>query len=141
VASAITVIVECFIFSSIVQYTKGYIYSLHVHHLTSCHITDDLTFIPNCPIIPQKIVPQKIIHQKISYKKHFLKCNKQNKQILTTKEAKNMKITAENTLISGATFRCHAINFKGIVLRDWGRLQMGSLDRSEFRTIPLEVCF
>jgi hypothetical protein len=31
--------------------------------------------------------------------------------------------------------------FKGIVTRDWGRLQMGSLDRSEFRTIPLEVYF
>jgi hypothetical protein len=30
---------------------------------------------------------------------------------------------------------------KGIVSRDWGRLQMGSLDRSEFRTIPLEVYF
>jgi hypothetical protein len=32
-------------------------------------------------------------------------------------------------------------SFKGIVSRDWGRLQMGSLDRSEFRTIPLEVYF
>jgi hypothetical protein len=30
---------------------------------------------------------------------------------------------------------------KGIVSRDWGRLQMGSLDRSEFRVIPLEVYF
>jgi hypothetical protein len=30
---------------------------------------------------------------------------------------------------------------KGIVSRDWGRLQMGSLDRSEFPTIPLEVYF
>jgi hypothetical protein len=30
---------------------------------------------------------------------------------------------------------------KGIVSRDWGRLQMGSLDRSEFCMIPLEVYF
>jgi hypothetical protein len=30
---------------------------------------------------------------------------------------------------------------KGIVSRDWTGLQMGSLDRSEFRTIPLEVYF
>jgi hypothetical protein len=30
---------------------------------------------------------------------------------------------------------------KGIVSRDWGRLQMGSLNRSEFRSIPLEVYF
>jgi hypothetical protein len=31
--------------------------------------------------------------------------------------------------------------FKGIVSRDWAGLQMVSLDRSEFRTIPLEVYF
>jgi hypothetical protein len=31
--------------------------------------------------------------------------------------------------------------FKEIVSRDWGRLQMGSLDIYEFRTIPLEVYF
>jgi hypothetical protein len=31
--------------------------------------------------------------------------------------------------------------FKGIVSRDWGRLQMGSLDRSEFSMIPLAVFF
>jgi hypothetical protein len=31
--------------------------------------------------------------------------------------------------------------FKGIVSRDWAGLQMGSLDRSEFPTIPLEVYF
>jgi hypothetical protein len=30
---------------------------------------------------------------------------------------------------------------KGIVSRDWAGLQMGSLDRSEFRTVPLEVYF
>jgi hypothetical protein len=30
---------------------------------------------------------------------------------------------------------------KGIVSRDWAELQMGSLDRSEFRKIPLEVYF
>jgi hypothetical protein len=30
---------------------------------------------------------------------------------------------------------------KGIVSRDWGRLQMGSLDRSKYRMIPLEVYF
>jgi hypothetical protein len=30
---------------------------------------------------------------------------------------------------------------KVIVSRDWGRLQMGSLDRSEFRTILLKVYF
>jgi hypothetical protein len=30
---------------------------------------------------------------------------------------------------------------KGIVSRDWGRLQMGPFDRSEFRMIPLEVYF
>jgi hypothetical protein len=30
---------------------------------------------------------------------------------------------------------------KEIVSREWARLQMGSLDRSEFRTIPLEVYF
>jgi hypothetical protein len=34
-----------------------------------------------------------------------------------------------------------ADGLKGIVSRDWGRLQMGSLDRSEFRMIPLEVYF
>jgi hypothetical protein len=33
------------------------------------------------------------------------------------------------------------ITLKGIVSRDWAGLQMGSLDRSEFRTIPLEVYF
>jgi hypothetical protein len=30
---------------------------------------------------------------------------------------------------------------KGIVSRDWEGLQMGSLDRSEFPKIPLEVYF
>jgi hypothetical protein len=30
---------------------------------------------------------------------------------------------------------------KGIVSRDWAGLQMGSLDRSDFPTIPLEVYF
>jgi hypothetical protein len=30
---------------------------------------------------------------------------------------------------------------KGIVSPDWAGLQMGSLDRSKFRTIPLEVYF
>jgi hypothetical protein len=34
-----------------------------------------------------------------------------------------------------------SFSFKGIVSRDWGRLKMGSLDRSEFRMIPLEVYF
>jgi hypothetical protein len=33
------------------------------------------------------------------------------------------------------------VRIKGIVSRDWTGLQMGSLDRSEFRTIPLEVYF
>jgi hypothetical protein len=33
------------------------------------------------------------------------------------------------------------LHVKGIVSRDWGRLQMGSFDRSEFRMIPLEVYF
>jgi hypothetical protein len=33
------------------------------------------------------------------------------------------------------------VSIKGIVSRDWAGLQMGSLDRSEFRTIPLEVYF
>jgi hypothetical protein len=30
---------------------------------------------------------------------------------------------------------------KGIVSRDWAGLQIGSLDRSDFPTIPLEVYF
>jgi hypothetical protein len=34
-----------------------------------------------------------------------------------------------------------SLKLKGIVSRDWGSLQMGSLDRSEFCTIPLEVYF
>jgi hypothetical protein len=33
------------------------------------------------------------------------------------------------------------LEVKGIVSRDWAGLQMGSLDRSEFRMIPLEVYF
>jgi hypothetical protein len=38
-------------------------------------------------------------------------------------------------------YQLQSYHFKGIVSRDWGRLQMGSLDRSEFCTIPLEVYF
>jgi hypothetical protein len=36
--------------------------------------------------------------------------------------------------------KCH-FYIKGIVSRDWGRLQMVVLDRSEVPLIPVEICF
>jgi hypothetical protein len=38
-------------------------------------------------------------------------------------------------------FKEIGVGIKGIVSRDWAGLQMGSLDRSDFPTIPLEVYF
>jgi hypothetical protein len=38
-------------------------------------------------------------------------------------------------------FKKHAAWFKGMVSRDWGRLQMVLLDRSEVRRILLNVYF
>jgi hypothetical protein len=52
------------------------------------------------------------------------------------------KFSLENTLfliIRSENDEFH--NIKGIVSRDWAGLQMGSLDRSDFPTIPLEVYF
>jgi hypothetical protein len=53
-----------------------------------------------------------------------------------------MAIFPENfSQISATIAELQLKELKGIVSRDWAGLQMGSLDRSEFRTIPLEVYF